>query len=167
MLVERATYSKDIESFRTAAAPAAATAPTRPHMNSAKHTKARKGAGMAAKTAPGPKYPKARKGYAAAHGLHRGGSGRRDALPPVCSQPPLDLDAADEGLIVFVQTTKCRRLVWRQIITCYRCALECTMLRHMRPVAPRSYTTSIQDPREARPESDQECRTRSCRAAAD
>lgn len=56
---------------------------------------------------------KADKTYPLAHGSARGGSNKNDAVPTAI-QPSLDLDAADEGLLAFVQSTTCRRRVWAE-----------------------------------------------------
>lgn len=54
---------------------------------------------------------RAPKGYAEAHGSKRSTTEQLDSPPGEPSQPPLDVEAEDEGLLVFVQTTKCRRKV--------------------------------------------------------
>ena len=48
--------------------------------------------------------------YAVDHGINRGGSDKADSVP-VGKQPPLDRQALDEGLLVYVQSTTCRRAV--------------------------------------------------------
>ncbi|KAJ3555921.1 hypothetical protein NM688_g2307 [Phlebia brevispora] len=57
---------------------------------------------------------KARKRYAMEHGLERGMSTESDSLP-LGSQPRLNPEAADEGLLTFVQSTTCRREVWAKV----------------------------------------------------
>ncbi|KAI0690245.1 P-loop containing nucleoside triphosphate hydrolase protein, partial [Cerioporus squamosus] len=63
----------------------------------------------------GPSAPKADpkevKEYARAHGAARGGTSKLDANPDG-APPILNPDAADEGLLTFVQSTTCRRQVW-------------------------------------------------------
>lgn len=61
-------------------------------------------------TKRGGRTPKHRtsKAYAQQHGINRGSNKKTDA-PPMGEQPPLDLDATDEGLLTFVQSTSCRR----------------------------------------------------------
>lgn len=54
------------------------------------------------------------KAYALAHGLKRGGTAGNDDLP-AGAQPALNLEASDEGLLAFVQSTHCRRKVWREM----------------------------------------------------
>ncbi len=51
--------------------------------------------------------------YANAHGVARGGTQRHDAVP-LGPQPLLNPEAADEGLLTFVQSTTCRRRVWAE-----------------------------------------------------
>ena len=51
------------------------------------------------------------KEYAQSHGVKRGGFEKLDE-PPCGEHPPFDPDAIDEGLLRFVQATKCRRTVW-------------------------------------------------------
>lgn len=55
---------------------------------------------------------KAIKKYAIEHGLQRGVSAEMDNLPLQGEHPPLDVEREDEGLLTFVQSTKCRRSVW-------------------------------------------------------
>ncbi|KAI0078044.1 hypothetical protein K474DRAFT_1674370 [Panus rudis PR-1116 ss-1] len=54
------------------------------------------------------------KQYAADHGINRGGESRQDALP-TGDQPKLNTDREDEGLLAFVQSTRCRRKVWLEV----------------------------------------------------
>lgn len=58
------------------------------------------------------KGPKAPKGYAEACGINRGGTKKLDALSEEPAQPLLDVEADDEGLLVFMQTTLCRCKIW-------------------------------------------------------
>ncbi|KAI0071881.1 P-loop containing nucleoside triphosphate hydrolase protein, partial [Panus rudis PR-1116 ss-1] len=51
--------------------------------------------------------------YAILHGVNRGKRDKQDQKP-AAKQPPFDEEAADEGLTVFVQSTRCRREVWAQ-----------------------------------------------------
>ncbi|KZT69352.1 P-loop containing nucleoside triphosphate hydrolase protein, partial [Daedalea quercina L-15889] len=64
-----------------------------------------------------PLQAKANKDYAEAHGVFRGGASREDS-PPDGTQPDLDLEALDEGLLTFVQSTTCRRQVWANAFEC-------------------------------------------------
>ncbi|KAI0771547.1 P-loop containing nucleoside triphosphate hydrolase protein [Trametes elegans] len=50
--------------------------------------------------------------YAEAHGSKRGSCVANQDAQPLGAQPALDPDAADEGLISFVQSVQCRREVW-------------------------------------------------------
>ncbi|KAI0763973.1 P-loop containing nucleoside triphosphate hydrolase protein [Trametes elegans] len=50
--------------------------------------------------------------YAEAHGSKRGSCAANQDARPLGAQPALDPDAADEGLISFVQSVQCRREVW-------------------------------------------------------
>ncbi|KAJ3540607.1 hypothetical protein NM688_g6204 [Phlebia brevispora] len=59
------------------------------------------------------KKAQARKQYAEAHGVNRGGLKHLDSVP-TGAQPPLDLNAEDEGLLSFVQSTLCRRAIWAE-----------------------------------------------------
>lgn len=54
------------------------------------------------------------KEWAISHGVKRGGSSGNDNVP-VGKAPVLDVCAADEGLLVFVQSVTCRRKIWAQI----------------------------------------------------
>ena len=56
---------------------------------------------------------KASKQYAEDHGVSRGSSLKADEVPHG-AQPPFDPDALDEGLLLFVQSTTCRRCVWTE-----------------------------------------------------
>lgn len=51
------------------------------------------------------------KQYAVAHGLKRGGTDGYDAVPRG-EQPQLKEEIEDKGLLAFVQSTTCRRIVW-------------------------------------------------------
>ncbi len=71
-----------------------------------RHTRAPKGSS--------PKSPAevaAGKLYAKEHGVLRGGVSKADGVP-TGAQPVLNLEAEDEGLLVFVQSTSCCRRVW-------------------------------------------------------
>ncbi|KAI0349391.1 P-loop containing nucleoside triphosphate hydrolase protein [Trametes cingulata] len=65
---------------------------------------------------PNPSQPgNAKTYYAEAHGVKRGShAGTKDG-PPSGEQPLLDPDAADEGLLAFVQSVRCRREVWSSV----------------------------------------------------
>ncbi|KAL6299962.1 P-loop containing nucleoside triphosphate hydrolase protein [Sparassis latifolia] len=54
------------------------------------------------------------KQYAQAHSVHCGGLKHTDAIPTGV-QPHLDLDAADEGLLCFIQSTSCHHRVWAAV----------------------------------------------------
>lgn len=58
---------------------------------------------------------KKRKDHANARGVHRGGVGGKHDAIFIADTPPLDPEAEDEGLRVFVQTGECRRAVLTQI----------------------------------------------------
>ncbi|KAI0077523.1 P-loop containing nucleoside triphosphate hydrolase protein, partial [Panus rudis PR-1116 ss-1] len=51
--------------------------------------------------------------YAILHGANRGKRDKQDQQP-AARQPPFDEESDDEGLTVFVQSTRCRREVWAQ-----------------------------------------------------
>ncbi|KAH9847421.1 P-loop containing nucleoside triphosphate hydrolase protein [Lenzites betulinus] len=53
--------------------------------------------------------------YAEAHGLKRGSHSGNDDEQPSGEEPQLDPDAADEGLLAFVQSVHCRRDVWSMV----------------------------------------------------
>ncbi|THH28630.1 hypothetical protein EUX98_g5558 [Antrodiella citrinella] len=55
------------------------------------------------------------KQYGKAHGMERGGPKKSHDKLPSGKQPPLDVEAADEGLSVFVQSTTCRRKIWARV----------------------------------------------------
>ncbi len=57
--------------------------------------------------------PKETREYARAHGATRGGTLKNDQ-PPDGEQPLLNPEAADEGLLTFVQSVQCRRKVWAE-----------------------------------------------------
>ncbi|CDO70074.1 hypothetical protein BN946_scf184601.g27 [Trametes cinnabarina] len=73
--------------------------------------------GKATKKARGTvsKGPKATKDYAANHGINRGGTAGDDAVPSEGKEPVLDVEADDEGLLVFMQTRQCRRKIWATV----------------------------------------------------
>ncbi|KAH9912363.1 P-loop containing nucleoside triphosphate hydrolase protein [Fomitopsis serialis] len=54
---------------------------------------------------------KAPKQYAEAHSVNHGGNTCKDDVP-AGEQPRLDTEALDEGLLVFVQSVRCRRRIW-------------------------------------------------------
>lgn len=54
------------------------------------------------------------KDYAIAHGLDRGGIDCLDDAPKG-ENPVLNLETEDEGLLVFIQSTICRRIIWARI----------------------------------------------------
>ncbi|KAJ7367234.1 P-loop containing nucleoside triphosphate hydrolase protein [Mycena albidolilacea] len=58
---------------------------------------------------------KKRKDHANARGVHHGGVGGKHDAIFIADTPPLDPEAEDEGLRVFVQTGECRRAVLTQI----------------------------------------------------
>ncbi|KAJ7848102.1 P-loop containing nucleoside triphosphate hydrolase protein [Mycena leptocephala] len=58
---------------------------------------------------------KKRKAHANARGVRRGAAGGKHDAIFVMDTPPLDPEAEDEGLLVFVQTGECRRAVLTQI----------------------------------------------------
>ncbi|PSS05366.1 hypothetical protein PHLCEN_2v3922 [Hermanssonia centrifuga] len=53
------------------------------------------------------------KAYAKCHGIQRGGTKKEDGRP-TGDQPPLNLEAKDEGLLTFVQSISCRRAIWAE-----------------------------------------------------
>ncbi|KAF7321579.1 hypothetical protein MKEN_00678900 [Mycena kentingensis (nom. inval.)] len=57
---------------------------------------------------------KEKKDYAVKRGSIRGSTKKKDELT-TREQPPIDPALANEGLIPFLQTTLCRRLVWKEI----------------------------------------------------
>ncbi|KAI0073144.1 P-loop containing nucleoside triphosphate hydrolase protein [Panus rudis PR-1116 ss-1] len=85
------------------------------------------------------------KDYAKSHGMNRGGL-KKDDSSPTAPQPLLDVEVADEGLLVFVQSTSCRREVWakafdacmdRSALTVPCCDLcDPTLFDHTRPGQP-------------------------------
>lgn len=114
LLVEKATYSRNIEDLVTSANTTATTTKKSFKKTSSKGSK-KKPKRRTHKQAAGPKYPKTPKGYALAHGVNRGNSRKMDGSSASPHQPPLDVEAEDKGLLVFVQTTQCRREVWRMV----------------------------------------------------
>lgn len=61
------------------------------------------------------------KKYAKAHGVERSGSTRRDSFPDTSSrttEPEIDpIYIEDEGLLLFVQATTCRRKIWATVFS--------------------------------------------------
>ncbi|KZT71233.1 P-loop containing nucleoside triphosphate hydrolase protein, partial [Daedalea quercina L-15889] len=107
LIVERTAYSTDIQTAATISAA----------------DEARSKMGMKGKSPPARQKKtsgkKAAKGYAVLHGLNRGCSSSCANVPlDPSDQPPIDPDAEDEGLLAFVQSTTCRRDVWRQVYAC-------------------------------------------------
>lgn len=120
LLVEPSAYSIDLTEL-SAAGTSGAEIGAEGRTGAASGPKAGKGKGKGKargrkapvrKPKPGAHGKKAPKGYAEAHGRKRGGTKKLDALVGPPNQPPLDVEALDEGLLVFVQTTLCRRKVW-------------------------------------------------------
>ena len=105
LLVERSAYSIDIQT------PAGVeSAPTAPQ---AKRAKGRSRGKVTTARKSGPK------GHADLHGVKRGNStGTCDGPLNKINQPRIDQEAADEGLLAFVQSTQCRRQVWREVYEC-------------------------------------------------
>ncbi|KAK7678921.1 hypothetical protein QCA50_018061 [Cerrena zonata] len=67
------------------------------------------------------------KAHAIVHGLGRGWIDKQDDIPQG-SQPELNLERDDEGLLTFVQSTSCQRQVWAQAFDCESLAEEnCTV----------------------------------------
>ncbi|KAJ7319128.1 P-loop containing nucleoside triphosphate hydrolase protein, partial [Mycena albidolilacea] len=58
-----------------------------------------------------------RKAYAKSRGINRGAAGGKHNVIPVADTPPLDPEAANEGLYVLVQSGTCRRAI---LTTIYR-----------------------------------------------
>ncbi|KAH9886956.1 P-loop containing nucleoside triphosphate hydrolase protein [Cubamyces lactineus] len=103
LLVERSAYSMDLRQM--------AQVPERHAREQGSKAKPRAGRG-------GVQAGRARKGvlpkdYAYHHGLNRGSSSKtEDTVPTEGTEPSLDVEVEDEGLLVFVQTRKCRRSIW-------------------------------------------------------
>lgn len=56
------------------------------------------------------------KEYAIAHGLYRGRSNALHDAPPTGTQPIFNAETTtNEGLVVFVQSVECRRVIWAGI----------------------------------------------------
>ena len=58
--------------------------------------------------------PKEAREFARSHGVGHGGTSH-DNTPPSGQQPLLDPEDLDEGLLTFVQSVSCRRLVWAKV----------------------------------------------------
>ncbi|KAH9887685.1 P-loop containing nucleoside triphosphate hydrolase protein [Cubamyces lactineus] len=106
LLVKRSAYSVDLTLPLSA-------------LDAHNQAKARsgKGGGRGSRSGRG----KANKGalpkdYAIHHGLNRGSSsGTQDSVPTEGTEPQLDIETEDEGLLVFVQTRRCRRQIWATV----------------------------------------------------
>ncbi|EMD37426.1 hypothetical protein CERSUDRAFT_29423, partial [Gelatoporia subvermispora B] len=94
------------------------------------------------------------KDYAKSRGVNRGSSQGKDEIIPLTNEPPVDLDALDEGLLSFVQTTRCRREVWSTVFEsalpipcCDIC--EPSLLDRTRP--PKVALAKVKLPRRGKP----------------
>ena len=110
LLVERSAYSIDISELQAHGGAGEPTAQS--SKGASKQPKRKTRQTRKPKVAKGKKGPK---GYAEAHGVKRGGVKKDDGLTGPAEQPPLDAEALDEGLLVFIQTTLCRRKVWLEV----------------------------------------------------
>ncbi|KAH9915831.1 P-loop containing nucleoside triphosphate hydrolase protein, partial [Fomitopsis serialis] len=113
LIVERSAYSIDLtaqsgEDSTQSATPSKAAQPDGPTRNLDKTKTKPVTRGRKRKTTP---QVKANKQYAEEHGVNRGGTSHQDSAPSG-KQPGLDAEALDEGLLAFVQSTRCRRRVW-------------------------------------------------------
>ncbi|KAH9949019.1 P-loop containing nucleoside triphosphate hydrolase protein [Amylocystis lapponica] len=113
LLVERSTFSPAANTDNTNSPLTMSRASKTKGKQKAQASKQSSDSKIAAKESSKTKA-KANKEYAQAHGVARGGSQRRDQAPSG-ELPALDPEAADEGLRVFVQSTRCRREVWGRI----------------------------------------------------
>ncbi|KAH9914216.1 P-loop containing nucleoside triphosphate hydrolase protein [Fomitopsis serialis] len=108
LLVERSAYSINLQ-----------VTPQEDESSSApRSNKRRRG-----RKAPGPPKDgrkKVPKDYAKRHGVNRGSSAgsNSDGILNPADQPKINHDAEDEGLLAFVQSTQCRRKIWREIYEC-------------------------------------------------
>ncbi len=98
LLVEKSAYNTDLVNQ---AAPS----------NLGKSARNKKGKTTANPASTSKADPKQVREYAQAHGVSRGGTQKLDAVP-AGPQPILNPEAADEGLLTFVQSVECRRRVW-------------------------------------------------------
>ncbi|KAH9914558.1 P-loop containing nucleoside triphosphate hydrolase protein [Fomitopsis serialis] len=108
LLVERSAYSINL----------ASTSPT--HESNSTTKPSTKRHRRKARGPPKDSREKTPKDYAKRHGVNRGGSAGvagDNTLDPA-DHPKLDHDTDDEGLLAFVQSTQCRRKVWRSIYEC-------------------------------------------------
>ncbi|KAH9938036.1 P-loop containing nucleoside triphosphate hydrolase protein [Fomitopsis serialis] len=109
LLVQRSAYSIDIQAPPTENTLAESQAPrkaaSRTTQSRATRKRNIKSAGK-----------KGAKGHAALHGVNRGNSSRNaDGSLNPDDQPHVDCEGEDEGLLAFVQSTQCRREVWRKV----------------------------------------------------
>ncbi|KAI0075558.1 P-loop containing nucleoside triphosphate hydrolase protein, partial [Panus rudis PR-1116 ss-1] len=82
-------------------------------LNSTTSTETKKGSKNLNKKSAKPTMPNGTQ-YAMDHGKARGGGSGKDMLP-IGAQPILNMERDDEGLLVFVQSTQCRRKVWLEV----------------------------------------------------
>ncbi|OSD06943.1 P-loop containing nucleoside triphosphate hydrolase protein [Trametes coccinea BRFM310] len=106
LLVERSAYSIDLTRSNSNL-PGASENRAAKQVGKSTTKKAR-----VVQSAKGSKLPK---DYAVNHGLNRGSTARDDSVPTAGDEPVLDVEADDEGLLVFVQTRLCRRKIWTEI----------------------------------------------------
>ncbi|KAH9832851.1 P-loop containing nucleoside triphosphate hydrolase protein [Rhodofomes roseus] len=108
LLVERSAYSINLQTI-----PAEQDQP---------EPKTSKGRQRARKSRGPPKSARQKtpKDYAKRHGIDRGSSvgPSHDTVLDPADDPIVDHGAADEGLLAFVQSTQCRRKIWREIYEC-------------------------------------------------
>lgn len=102
LLVERSAYSVNL-----------CAGEHQPSRNTGKGKQQASTTKSSASKLPGRRSAAVAKTYAEEHGILRGSCACTDDIP-TGQQPPLDLEAADEGLLAFVQSTSCRRRVWAE-----------------------------------------------------
>ncbi|KAH9839458.1 P-loop containing nucleoside triphosphate hydrolase protein [Rhodofomes roseus] len=105
LLVERSAYSINLQ--------------TRPAEQDEPEPKTSKGKQRARKSHGPPKSTRQKtpKNYAKRHGIDRGSSAgpSHDTVLDPADNPIVDHEAADEGLLAFVQSTQCRRKIWQEM----------------------------------------------------
>ncbi|TFY59898.1 hypothetical protein EVJ58_g5478 [Rhodofomes roseus] len=110
LLVEQSAYSVDLQ---VPPLPSDVNEPVRRSKVVSERGRGKGKSRAARKKASSPKE------YAVMHGVNRGASaGDADDPLNASDQPEVDMEAADEGLLTFVQSTQCRRRVWRHVYEC-------------------------------------------------
>ncbi|KAH9897008.1 hypothetical protein C8Q73DRAFT_780555 [Cubamyces lactineus] len=114
LLVEKSAYSIDKVNVQASGANGKAGSTAKTRRKAAAASKPAPDGEPGGASSSVKREPKEAREYARSHGVGRGGTSHDDA-PPNGQQPLLDPEDPDEGLLTFVQSVSCRRLVWAEV----------------------------------------------------